>query len=336
VGGVTAIAIGVYIAFQVSPWPAVMLIRRSFDQEAARASQALEKHVPAGVRARLHERYDPADGDAHLDVFHPEGLEASQALTTIVWVHGGGWVSGTKGQVANYAKILASRGHTVVGVDYSVAPDKTYPTPVRQVNAALAFLQTNAATLHVDPSRFVLAGDSGGAHIAAQLANVIGVPSYAAALGIVPAIRRPQLRGVILYCGAYDTKRINLDGPFGGFLKTVLWSYSGGRDFMIQPTFATASVIDYVTSEFPPLFISAGNGDPLLGQSRAFARVVGGLGVPVDSLFFPHDHVPALPHEFQFDLDTGAGRTALERSIRFLRVHGETNAEATRSSRPTS
>ncbi|MFO1351485.1 MAG: alpha/beta hydrolase [Gammaproteobacteria bacterium] len=308
-----------YVAFQVSPWPSALLIRMAFDREAETTAQALEKHVPPGVAAQRNERYDPADNDAYLDVFYPAEIANSErSLPAIVWIHGGGWVSGSKDQIANYAKILAGKGYTVAGVDYSIAPGSIYPTPIRQVNTALSYLAANAKRLHADSSRFVLAGDSGGAHIAAQLANAISTPSYAKALGITPAIQRAQLRGMILYCGAYDVTRVNLDGSFGGFLTTVLWSYSGGKDFMTNPRFATASVIHYVSAEFPPAFISAGNADPLLPQSRAFADAVAGRGVRVDSLFFPDGYKPALPHEYQFNLDTEAGQLALERSLQFL------------------
>lgn len=291
----------------------------AFDKGAAQASQALEKHVPQAVSSILDERFDPVDPDGRLDVFYPAEIEGSdRALTTIVWVHGGGWVSGTKDQIANYAKVLAHRGFTVVGVDYTIAPEKTYPTPVRQVNAALLYLQSQAKRLHVNASRLILAGDSGGAHIAAQVATAATVPSYAQALGIATPIPRAHLKGLILYCGPYDTKRINLEGPFGGFLRTVLWAYSGAREFQTDSGFATASVIDYVTADFPPVFVSAGNSDPLLPQSRAFAAKLAGLGVRVDALFFPEDHAPPLPHEYQFDLDTEAGQLALERSVGFL------------------
>ena len=48
------------------------------------------------------------------------------------------------------------------------------------------------------------------------------------------------------------------------------------------------------------------------------AEVVAQHGVPVDTLFFPDDYAPPLAHEYQFDLDTEAGQTALERSVAFL------------------
>ena len=74
----------------------------------------------------------------------------------------------------------------------------------------------------------------------------------------------------------------------------------------------------YVTADCPRTFISAGNADPLLPQSVAFAEALAGRKAYVDTLFFPNDHSPALPHEYQFNLDTDAGKLALERSVKFL------------------
>jgi acetyl esterase/lipase len=303
------------VAFQVSPWPSVLLIRRAFDKDAESASRALEKHIPPALSAQLNERYDPADPEALLDVFYPSAI-ADKPLPTIVWVHGGGWVSGSKDEIANYGKVLAGKGYTVVGVDYSLAPGKTFPTPIRQVNAALGYLVSNAERLRIDPDHIVLAGDSGGAHIAAVTANVIAVPSYAAMLGIVPTVERRQLTALLLYCGSYTIEGLNLDGPFGGFLRTVLWSFSGSKDFKDNPRFAAAWVLNYVTAEFPPAFISAGNGDPLLPQSIALADRLASRGARVERLF--SDHQPPLPHEYQFNLDNEAGRLALARSVAFL------------------
>lgn len=309
----------VYLAFKVSPWPSALLIRHAFNKDAASKAEALGKHVPKGISERLNERYSIHDRDARLDVFYPSVVEGTERLLpTIVWVHGGGWISGSKKDVANYLRILASRGYTTVGVDYSIAPGRTYPTPLRQVNAALGFLSKNGARLHVDSTRLILAGDSGGAHIASQVATLIGEPSYAKRLGIASSIRREQMAGMLLYCGAYDVSGARLDGPYGSFLKTMLWAYSGERSFQMDTRFATATVIRYVTASFPPSFISVGNDDPLESQSQAFAAKLDSLGVPVDRLFYPDDFDPPLPHEYQFNLDSEAGRRALDRSVAFL------------------
>ena len=80
------------------------------------------------------------------------------------------------------------------------------------------------------------------------------------------------------------------------------------------------SVARFVTADFPPTFISVGNADPLVRHSQVMADALQKKGVRVDSLFFPDDYRPALPHEYQFNLDSGAGKEALERTVRFLKA----------------
>lgn len=158
----------------LSPWPGTLLIRALFGRGAARASAALGPHVPTGVSSRLDIPYDPADRDALLDIHWPPGEAAHPA---VVWMHGGAFVSGSRRDVANYLRVLAGQGFTAVGVGYSIAPGATYPTPLRQLDAALGFLQREAARLRLDPTRIVLAGDSAGAQLAAQMANLVTSPA---------------------------------------------------------------------------------------------------------------------------------------------------------------
>jgi acetyl esterase len=60
-------------------------------------------------------------------------------------VHGGAWISGNENQIAHYARILAARGFAVARVNYAIAPEARYPTPVRQVNAALGYLKRESS-----------------------------------------------------------------------------------------------------------------------------------------------------------------------------------------------
>jgi acetyl esterase len=306
-----AVVLGVlgYAALELSPWPSALFYRFLMNRGAEAASAALERYVPAGVVAVLDQPYDT---DVALDVFHPQG---SGPLPTIVWVHGGGFLAGNKSHVRPYLKILAARGFTTVGVGYSLSPAAHYPTPVRQVNQSLAYLVDNRERLRVDPKRFFLAGDSAGAQIAAQLANAISVPAYARSTGISPAIQRSQLRGVILHCGVYDLGNEKPAGPYAHFMRTAIWSYGGRKEPSHMPEM---SVARYVTAEFPPAFISAGNADPLLAHSRTLAAALAKARVKVETLFFPDDYKPELPHEYQFNFDTEASRLALERTLKFL------------------
>lgn len=319
-GAVAALAFAGYAALRLSPWPAVLLMRVPFEREARALASGLREHVPADVVALRDERYEAPGRRTYLDVFRPGWLQAQQALPTVVWVHGGAWVSGRKEFVADYLRILAGFGFTTVGVGYSIAPAGRYPLPVVQVNAALEHLQRHSRRLGVDPDRLVLAGDSAGAQIVAQLANGVAEPAYARSLGIQPAISRSQLRGTLLYCGAYDLDIVDLDGEWGWLLRTILWAYTGEKDIAAHPRLASASVVKRVTPDFPPAFVSAGGADPLFEQSRRMASVLASRGVSVEAELFADTDPPA-GHEFQFNLDAPAGRLALQRSVRFLRQH---------------
>ena len=307
-----------YAAIELSPWPAALVYRWWMDHGGVGLNQGLERYVPPAIASHLDQQYAADDDDALLDVYFPES--ATRALPTIVWVHGGGFLAGDRRHVGNYARILAGRGYTTVAVGYSLGPASHYPTPLRQVNAALGYLVQHAEELHIDAGHLFLAGDSAGAQIAAQMANIVSSPDYAKAVGIAPTIRREQLRGVILHCGLYDLGLAKFDGLYGHFMRTIVWSYSGVKEFGEKARLPAFSVPRHVTGNFPPTFISVGNGDPLLSHSRMLADALDKRGVKVDRLFFPEDYRPRLPHEYQFHLDTGAGREALERTVRFLKA----------------
>lgn len=316
--------IAAVIAFRTSPWPGALIIRYEFDKGGKKTSQKLEKYVPSGVATVKNEQYKPGDKDAYLDVYYPENSkDTDKTLPTVVWVHGGAWVSGSKENVGNYLKIIASHGYAAVAINYTIAPEKHYPTPLLQVNEALTYLQENAERLHIDPYNFTLAGDSAGSQIASQLATLITNQPYAQQVGIDPALQPSQLRAIVLNCGAYDLAIADTKGEAGKFLESVLWAYSGTKDFRNDKNLQYASVIDYVTEDFPPAFITAGNADPLEPQSKAFAQKLAKLKVSTDTLFYAKNHTPKLPHEYQFNLDNADGRQALSRIITFLGQHNK-------------
>lgn len=317
-GTLALLAAATMAAFLVSPWPSVWVIRAVFDAGARRASDALAARVPAHVRTTADLHYDPDDPDAVLDIHRGDG--ATAAGPTVVWFHGGGFISGRRSDVSNYLKILAGRGFVVVNVDYTIAPEAIYPTPIRQANRALAYLAANASRLGLNGGKFVLAGDSAGAQIAAQTAAMLTHPAYARALGIRPGVPAASVAGTLLHCGAYDVTAIGKGGGvLGWFVRSTTWAYSGHRDWRDAPGFADMSIPPHVTAAFPPTFISAGNADPLGPQSVVLADTLKARGVAVTPLFFPADYQPPLGHEYQFDLATEAGTQALDASSAWLR-----------------
>jgi acetyl esterase len=300
----------------VSPRPAVALLRRLFAYGGAATARGLARHDPGGVDVRRDERYG-AGADAVFDLYRPEG--SGETLPLVVWIHGGGWLAGSKQELAGLFRLIAARGYAVAAPRYSLAPKHPYPIALRQVMEVLAHLSTHAGQLGVDPGRIVIAGDSAGAQLAAQTAALVTTPGYAEAVGVPAEIAPEQLRGVTLACGAYDLSLLTEgSGLVESMATAILWAYSGHRGFQRDERFAMASVADHLSSGFPPALVTVGNADPLRAHSVVLAQRLRDLGVPVDALFFPHDHQPPLGHEYQFDLDTDAGRRFLERLTAFL------------------
>jgi acetyl esterase/lipase len=317
-----AVGAAIRLSLLVSPRPTALLVRRVFASGGAQFKAKLERHAPTDVLATIDERYGD-EPDMLVDLYRPDSVEGP--LPLVVWVHGGGWVGGSKDELQGWLKLIAHHGYVVVAPRYGLAPEHHYPTPPRQVMAALAYLQREAGRLGIDTNRIVIAGDSAGAQITAQVASLVTAPGYPERVGVAATITPGQLRGLVLCCGPYDLGLASqASSPAGQrFIQAVLWAYSGRRDFLDDPTFATWSVIDNVTAAFPATLITVGNGDPLRAHSELLAERIRALGVDTETLFWPPDQVPPLGHEYQFDLDTDAGQRFVSWMVAFLerRLH---------------
>lgn len=306
-------------SLKVSPRPTALVIRRIFARSAFHQSMSQLRHAPTNVLARIDEHYGTLR-DERMDIYVPEEVAHSKGrLPTIVWTHGGGFLGGDKSELSGYFRLIADAGFTVVGVDYTRAPEAKYPTPVRQVFAALRYLQSYSARLHVDPTRIILAGDSAGAQISAQIAALSSNPNYAQRMGIAPTLPIEHLRGIALCCGIYDLGALDQTAALKNFFTTVGWSYSGSRDFLEDHGFVTShSVIRHINQNFPRAFVTAGNADPLLQQSTALVTELKRNGIETETLFFPPDYQPPLSHEYQFDLNLEEARLALRKLLGFF------------------
>jgi len=316
----TALDLALHATLLVSPRPGALLVRRVFAAGGARTARALARHAPDGVDLLRDERYGPGRGML-LDLYRPVGAE--DPLPLVVWFHGGGWVGGSKEELAGWMATIAARGHAVAAPRYGLAPGTRYPAALSEAMAALAHLRRDAGRLGLDADRIVLAGDSAGAQLAAQLAALATTPGYAEQVGVPSTIEPERLRGVVLACGPYDLDllgagRARAATTADRLVRAVLWAWSGRRRYAADRRFATASVVRHLSPAFPPALITVGNADPLRAHSELLAARLAEAGAEVETLFFGPDHRPPLGHEYQFDLDGDAGRRFLARMLDFL------------------
>lgn len=335
--GLALVPVSTFAAVLLTPRPTVALIRFAFTRGAARTLAAMQAgidgplfgdpstgrgHPSTTVTDHLDVAYG-SDRDERLDVFDPQpaaGAPVTPGRPVVLWVHGGGWVSGDKADVAPYLRALAAvTGAVCVGVNYSVPPRRGYPTATRQLVGAVAFLRREADRWDLDPTRIVLAGDSAGAQLAGQLAEVVTTPGLADAIGVPVPLPAEHLRGIVLCCGLFVLPH-GMPAPrlvrFAG--DQVSRAYLAGPVRPDDPRIAQLDVAAQATAAFPPAYVTAGNGDPLLPSSRALVDRLEILGVPVRTRFYPDGHRPRLPHEYQFHLDLDDARACFTEIAEFV------------------
>ncbi len=300
----------------VSARPAALLIRWAFRRDGRRRAASLAGYAPHPTKVLRDLRYGP-EPDMVLDLILPEDSQDPPPL--VLWVHGGAFVGGSKEELTGYFQTIAAHGYGVAAPRYSLAPKHHYPTPLRQIGEALAFLQGNASRLGLDADRIIVAGDSAGAHIAAQVGALVSTPGYSQMVGVPAPMVSQRLLGLILACGPYD---LSLAGDARSsdlalLIKAVLWSYSGRRKFLEDVSLAPWSITNYLTREFPPTLLTVGNGDPLRAHTERLETALRRAGLEPETVFWPNAE-PALGHDYQFLLDTPEAQVFLGRMLAFI------------------
>lgn len=163
---------------------------------------------------------------------------ASPDAPLVVFVHGGGWKRGDKGNATGDEKVahFTGRGFAFASVNYRLVPAATAEQQAQDVADALGYLVKHARELGFDPGKVVLMGHSAGAHLAALVATD---PAYLRKAGW----GLERLAGVVLLDGAaYDVPAQMADGPriMGGTYQAAFGS-DPARQRALSPTLQAAA-----------------------------------------------------------------------------------------------
>ncbi len=297
------------------------VIASAFNLTTGLQQKVMDRYAPGAVIVQQNIVYAPQQ-NLSLDLYQPQNIASIGPRPTIVWIHGGGWISGSKEHARGYFKLLAAQGYNVVSVQYQFAPKATYPSQLHQINQALKFLDTYAETYHIDAQNLYLAGDSAGANLASHYAALLTNPAFAEESGIQPYLQPGQLKGLILHCGIYDLEAFASTAPEE--MKIVEWgvynliqAYTGERKN--DATFLKhISPIQYITPSYPPVFISGGNKDFLTDtQSLPFVKALQEQKIPVTAVFYPESKA-WLIHEYQFFMGKKESQETFIKTLDFL------------------
>jgi len=119
--------------------------------------------VPSSILARL---YSPGT--------HPgqRGNKHGPGGPVILYIHGGGWITGNLDFCDSLCRHLATRsGYRVLSVDYRLAPEHPFPAAFEDVEAAARWVSNSPHALGSPVTGIALAGDSAGGGLAAAVAH---------------------------------------------------------------------------------------------------------------------------------------------------------------------
>lgn len=304
------------IYFCATPMPVVRFLRKGLAEELSVPDDY--EQAQKSVKAEKDITYPSAYGRNQFDLYLPK--DTAEPVPLILWVHGGAFVAGDKRGVENWGYMLAANGYAVAAMNYEWAPEAVYPAQLIQIRECYLKLQELAAAgCPLDLGRVILAGDSAGAHMAAQFAAIHTNPKQARGTGVCSPISSLALKGTLLYCGPYDLKLMMR--PKNRVLKLFIgrigWSYFGKKNWAKSELAQTVTISDYVTPSYPPSYITDGNNMSFEGHGRALAEALRKNGVSVKERFFSKEE-GEVNHEYQMELGETRAMLCFRDTLDFL------------------
>ncbi len=160
---------------------AALLLAACSGADMLNMSSFLDGQVEKGVAYGTLERQK-------LDIYRPDG----PSRATVMFVYGGSWQEGERGDYAFVGEALANAGFTTAIPDYRLYPDVKFPDFVNDAAAAFAAVRKSS-----DGPVFVMGHSAGG-----QIAALLSLDSrYLARHGLSPC---RDVAGLIGVSGPYD------------------------------------------------------------------------------------------------------------------------------------
>jgi acetyl esterase len=193
----------------------------------------------------------------------------------IVFLHGGGFVTGSIDTHDDFCRLLAlGSGARVVSLDYGLAPEIRFPAQVEDGRAAFESARRLAATLGCDPSRLGIAGDSSGGNLAAAVGTAL------AGDGVPPTCQLLVYPWLDLRLGEPSVEEYG-DG-FGLDVGELRWfrdQWLGDAGPSVVATASPAMTEDL--GRLAPTHLVVAGFDPLRDEAEAYARRLRAAGVLV-------------------------------------------------------
>ena len=199
-----------------------------------------------------------------LDIWYPR--DNDQPTPTVIFIHGGGWIFGSKEGAVYQLLPYLERGWRVVNVEYRMAGNSLAPGAVEDSRCALRWVYRNAKQYKFDTSKIILTGQSAGGHLSLITGMLPdGTPldnrCYAdAKYGDVPM----KVAAIINWYGITDVNDV-IEGPN---VKNYGPMWIGAMPNAAEVA-RSVSPLTYVRSGLPPIISIQGDKDDVVPYSHS-------------------------------------------------------------------
>lgn len=217
--------------------------------------------------------------EAKLDVYKRRDAVGPQP--TLIFIHGGGWVGGTKEQSLMSLMPWFEMGWNVVNVEYRMARVALGPAAVEDCLCALRYLTTQAKTYNIDVNQLVLTGESAGGHLSLTTGMI---PESAGLDRQCPGVPLPKVAAIIDWFGIADVADL-LEGP-NRQTYAIAWLGSlPNREEIAR----RVSPLAYVRPGLPPVLAIHGDADPIVPYQHSvrLTEALTKAGVPNQLVTIP-------------------------------------------------
>lgn len=225
-----------------------------------------------------------ADGhEITVRIYRPDGLPSSSAA--LYWIHGGGLVLGdVTMDDATCAAFARDAGLVVASVDYRLAPQFPYPTPLDDCRAGYLWLVAEADRLGIAADRLAVGGASAGGGLAASL--VLSLRDRGEHLPRFQLLRYPMIDDRLESASSHeivDGRVWNRSANLAGW--TAYLGDRRGTD-AVEPWAAASRATDL--SGLPPAIVTVGELDLFRDEDVDYARRLLQAGVACELHVYPN------------------------------------------------